>query len=145
MKLKAFALIFFCYCAVSAQTVEDKPKSDTVRLRAKAPVSTKALYGIASFYADKFEGRKAADGSIYYHKNATCACNVLPLGTWVRVTNVRNRKSVIVKVTDRLHPKNPRIVDMSKSTAAKLGFVGRGITQVKVEVLGKKKPASGVE
>jgi rare lipoprotein A len=67
---------------------------------------------------------------------------VLPLGTWLKVTNLRNKRSVIVRVNDRLHPKNKRIVDMSKMAAERLGYIKRGLTQVKVEVLGKKKPAS---
>jgi rare lipoprotein A len=142
MRLTALAIIFFCYCTLFAQT---GGKQDTTKTSRPAPVASKILYGIASFYADKFEGRQTADGSIYDHDKPTAACNVLPLGTWIRVTNIRNRRSVVVKVTDRLHPKNPRIVDMSKSSAVKLGYVSRGITQVKVEVLGKKKPTIVVE
>jgi rare lipoprotein A len=144
MKLTVLVAIFFCYCASFAQA--EIKRTDTAKATSKpTPVASKVLYGVASFYADKFVGRMAADGSIYDHNKPTCACNVLPLGTWIRVTNIRNRKSVVVKVTDRLHPKNPRIVDMSKSSASKLGYIGRGITQVKVEVLGRKKPASLVE
>jgi rare lipoprotein A len=53
------------------------------------------------------------------------------------VTNLKNRKTVVVRVTDRLHHKNPRLVDLSKSAAKKLGYTGEGLTKVKVEVLGK--------
>lgn len=98
----------------------------------------KVLYGTASFYADKFNGRQTSNGEIYSHSKYTAACNILPLGTWIRVTNLRNRKSVILKVNDRLHPKNPRLVDLSKVAAQTLGYVGRGLTQVKVEPLVKK-------
>jgi rare lipoprotein A len=101
----------------------------------------KVQYGTASFYADKFEGRKTANGEIFSQKKMTCAHNTLPLGTWVRVTNLRNKKSVIVRVTDRLHHRNPRLVDLSKSAAQKLGYIGHGLTRVKVEVLGKKEPS----
>ena len=100
---------------------------------------SKTLYGIASFYADKFEGRQTATGAIYSHNKLTAACNVLPLRTWIKVTNLRNNKSVIVQVNDRLHPKNKRIVDMSRMAAGQLGYIGRGLTQVKVEVLNIKK------
>lgn len=100
----------------------------------------KILNGIASYYADKFVGKRTANGEIYSHNKLTAACNKLPLGTWIRVTNLRNQKSVVVKVNDRLHPKNTRIVDMSRVAAEKLGFIKRGLTQVKVEVLGKIKP-----
>lgn len=97
----------------------------------------KVYYGIASYYADKFNGRPTANGEIYDHNKLTAACNILPLGTWIRVTNLKNNKSVIVKTNDRLHPRMKRIVDLSKSAAKKLAYTGRGLTQVKVEVLEK--------
>lgn len=102
----------------------------------------RVLYGTASYYADKFNGRLTATGHIYSHDKYTAACNVLPLGTWIRVTNLRNNYAVIVQINDRLHPKNPRIVDLSKVAATKLGYTKRGLTQVKVEVLGRVKPKS---
>ena len=92
-------------------------------------------YGIASFYAKKFNGRQTASGDIYNSTKYTAACNVLPLRTWVRVTNLRNEKTVIVIINDRLHPKNKRLVDLSRSAALALGYTGRGLTRVKVEVL----------
>lgn len=96
-------------------------------------------YGTASFYADKFQGRPTASGALFDQQKMTCAHNTLPFGTWVKVTNLRNKKSVVVKVTDRLHYKNKRLVDLSRAAATKLGYVKRGLTRVKVEVL-KKKP-----
>jgi len=98
----------------------------------------RVFYGQASFYANKFNGRKTASGEIFDQKKMTCACNVLPLGTWVRVTNLKNGKSVVVKTNDRIHPKMRRVVDLSKAAAHKLGFVSRGLTRVKVEVIDKK-------
>jgi len=100
----------------------------------------KVQYGTASFYADKFEGRKTANGERFSQAKMTCAHNTLPLGTWVRVTNLRNKKQVILRVNDRLHPKNPRLVDLSKSAARKLDYTGHGLTKVKVEVLTKNDP-----
>jgi rare lipoprotein A len=105
---------------------------------AKPAKVKKVLYGQASFYANKFQGRKTANGEIFDQKKLTCACNVLPLGTWIRVTNLRNNKSVIVKTNDRLHPRMKRIVDLSRAAAAKLSFISSGLTRVKIEVLGKK-------
>ena len=101
--------------------------------------AAKTYYGTASYYADKFTGRKTANGDTYSHEKLTAACNVLALGTWIRVTNLRNNKTVIVQINDRLHPKNKRIVDLSKIAAERLGYINRGLTQVKVEVLGKRK------
>jgi rare lipoprotein A len=98
---------------------------------------SKVLYGTASFYSNKFNGRKTASGEIFSQSKFTCACNVLPLGTWLKVTNLRNGKSVVVKTNDRLHPKMRRLVDLTRAAAQKLGFVSSGLTRVKAEVLGK--------
>lgn len=105
----------------------------------KPEKSARILYGQASFYASKFEGRKTANGEIFRHEKLTAACNSLPLGTWIKVTNLRNGKSVVVKTNDRLHPKTKRLVDLTHSAAQKLGFIKSGLTRVKVEVL-KQKP-----
>lgn len=101
----------------------------------------RVLYGTASYYHDKFNGRKTANGEIFSQKKLTAACNVLPMGTWIKVTNLRNGKSVIVKTNDRLHPRMKRVVDLSRTAAQKIGYVGYGLAKVKVEVLGKKKPS----
>lgn len=95
-------------------------------------------YGIASFYGDKFIGKKTASGEIFSQEKLTAACNLLPLGTWIKVTNIKNHKSVIVKTNDRLHPKMNRIVDLSKLAAQKISLLGKGLVKVKIEVI--KKP-----
>ena len=97
-----------------------------------------ALYDTASYYANKFEGRLTANGEVFSQQKMTAACNVLPLGTWVKVTNLYNGRTVIVKVNDRLHYKNKRLVDLSKIAARKIGYTGGGLTKVKVEPLAKK-------
>ncbi len=104
----------------------------------------KVQYGTASFYADKFIGKQTANGDIFSQDKMTAAHNTLPLGTWIRVTNLRNKKAVVVRINDRLHPKNPRLVDLSKSAARKLGYTGQGLTRVKVEVLGRKQPSEQI-
>jgi len=96
--------------------------------------------GLASYYANKFSGRRTAYGETFYQSKFTCACNILPLGTWIKVTNLRNKRSIVVKINDRIHPRMRRIVDLTKAGAQKLGFVSSGLTRVKVEVLGKHKP-----
>ena len=110
---------------------------DTTEVKATKP---KILYGTASFYSNSFNGRKTANGEIYSHKKMTAACNVLPLGTWIRVTNLRNGKSVVVKTNDRLHTRMKRVVDLSRKAADKLDYVKSGLTRVRIEVIGKKKP-----
>ena len=110
---------------------------DTTEARGSKP---KLLYGTASYYSNSFNGKKTANGEIYSHKKMTAACNVLPLGTWIRVTNLRNGKSVVVKTNDRLHTRMKRVVDLSREAADKLDYVKSGLTRVRVEVIGKKKP-----
>jgi rare lipoprotein A len=111
--------------------------TDTTKAVGSKP---KIIYGTASFYANSFNGKKTANGETFSQKKMTAACNVLPLGTWIRVTNLRNGRSVLVRTNDRLHTRMKRVVDLSRSAAEKLNYVKSGLTQVKVEVLGKKKP-----
>lgn len=92
-------------------------------------------YGIGSYYAKKFNGRRTANGEFYDGNKFTAACNVLTLNTWIRVTNLRNKRQVVVKVNDRLNSKNKRLVDLSYAAARKLGYIGEGLTRVKVEVV----------
>ncbi|MBP6431916.1 MAG: septal ring lytic transglycosylase RlpA family protein, partial [Ferruginibacter sp.] len=118
-----------------------KGYSQDANVEQKKPLkSSKILYGTASYYSNKFDGRKTASGEIFSQKKLTAACNILPLGTWIKVTNLKNGKSVTVKTNDRLHPKMKRIVDLTRAAAHQLGFVSSGLTRVKVEVLGKKAP-----
>jgi rare lipoprotein A len=119
-------------------------KKDSIALNRKTNVA-RIQYGIASYYHNKFEGRKTANGEIFTQKGMTAASNTHPLNCWVRVTNSRNKKSVIVRITDRMHPKNTRLIDLSRTAAAKLGYTGRGLTRVKVEYLGRQKPALASE
>ena len=99
-------------------------------------------YGIASFYDNKFEGRQTSNGEIFTQKKLTAASNTLPLNCWVKVTNLSNKRSVIVKITDRMHHKNKRLIDLSRSAASKLAYIGKGLTKVKVEYLGSTKPGT---
>lgn len=107
-----------------------------------APANGKIAYGIASWYSDSFDGRKTSNGEIFRQTKLTCAThNGYKFGTWLRVTNLRNGKTVIVKVNDRMHPRMKRIVDLSRAAASVLGILSRGLTKVKVENLGKHKPS----
>jgi rare lipoprotein A len=121
-------LVFAALCTSSAQDSTSKSGNK------------KVFFGQASFYSDKFNGRQTASGEIFSQNKFTCASNMVKLGTWLRVTNLRNGKSVIVKSNDRLHPKMRRVVDLTRAAAKKLGFTAAGLTRVKVEVLGRKKP-----
>lgn len=93
-------------------------------------------YGIASFYSKSLDGTKTSTGETFRHANFTAASNGFKLNTWVRVTNLRNGKSIIVRINDRMHKTmalNGRIVDLSIAGAQKLDFIKRGIVRVKVE------------
>ncbi|MGN6531656.1 MAG: septal ring lytic transglycosylase RlpA family protein [Ginsengibacter sp.] len=101
-----------------------------------ASISKKNIkYGTASFYADKFLAHSTASGEKYNHNKYTAACNVFPLNKWIKVTNLRNHKSVILKINDRLSQKSKHLVDVSQTAAKKLGFMTHGIAKVKVELL----------
>ncbi len=91
--------------------------------------------GIASFYADKFEGRQTANGEIYYHAKKTAAHNTLPFGSIVKVTNLENNKFVVVRVNDRGPFIDNRIIDLSKSAAKEIGIIGNGLAKVKIELI----------
>ncbi len=123
-----FVVFSFVMCLRAQDTVATKTQKGKAKIQ----------YGVASFYANKFQGRKTANGEIFNHQKLTAAHNSLPLGTYVRVTNLRNKKTVVVKINDRLHHRNKRLIDLTKAAAKKLDFVKSGLTRVKLEVLGKK-------
>jgi rare lipoprotein A len=91
--------------------------------------------GKASFYADKFEGAMTASGQKYRHSKATAAHKTLPFGTKIRVTNLENNKAVEVVINDRGPYVEGRIVDLSRSAAEELGYINKGLADVKIEVI----------
>ena len=96
--------------------------------------------GIASFYSAFFDGRKTATGEILRNNKMSAASNNFDLNTWVRVTNLKNNKSVILRINDRMHPRmkrKGRVVDLSWIAAKKLDFIKSGLSKVKVEVVTK--------
>jgi rare lipoprotein A len=142
MKKSLFLLLFIFSVFVSkAQENNSTSPAPAKHHKSKREVSKEKIhFGTASFYANKFEGRKTANGEIFSQKKLTGASNILPLNHWVRVTNMRNRLFVILRITDRMHKNNKRLIDLSKSAAKKLKYTGYGLAHVKVEVLGKKLP-----
>src|SRR5579863_2182792 len=104
----------------------------------------KIFRGIASWYGSVFNGRKTASGETY-DMNAMTACHpTLPFGSMVRIVNLRNRKSVVVRINDRgdLGTNNGRIIDLSFAAAQKLQMTQAGLARVSVEVLSMGSPAS---
>lgn len=102
----------------------------------KKPFSFNEI-GIASWYGGYFHGRTAADGSTYNMYEFTAAHKSLPFGSVVKVTNLKNNDSVVVKITDRGPFIDGRIIDLSKVAAEEIGMLGSGISKVKIEVLGR--------
>jgi rare lipoprotein A (peptidoglycan hydrolase) len=96
-----------------------------------------ATAGKASWYGGMFHGRKTAMGTTYDMYAMTAAHRTLPLGTWVKVTNVQNGKDVIVQVTDRGPYVADRVMDLSKAAATELGYFNAGTTQIKMDIIGQ--------
>ena len=91
--------------------------------------------GIASWYGKAFHGKRTANGEIYNMNALTAAHKTLPLNTIVRVTNLSNNKSLILRINDRGPYVKGRILDCSYGAAKKLDFISQGTTDVKVEVI----------
>lgn len=92
--------------------------------------------GWASFYHDKFEGRKTSNGEKFRQKKFTCAHRTLPFGTMLRVTNLTNNKTITVRVNDRGPYSKGRIIDLTRAGAKALDFIKEGHTRVEIEVIG---------
>ncbi len=91
--------------------------------------------GIASWYGHPYHGRPAANGEIYDMEKMTAAHRTLAFGTWVRVTNLTNQKTVDVRIIDRGPFVDGRIIDLSHAAARAIDLIGPGIAQVRVEVI----------
>ena len=93
--------------------------------------------GLASWYGDDFHGRYTANGEIFDMHSISAAHPTLPLPSYVRVTNLANRKSIVVRVNDRGPYVGGRVIDLSVKTAKLLGFHGHGVAKVKVDYVGR--------
>jgi rare lipoprotein A len=101
-------------------------------------------FGRASWYGSGFQGQPTASGEDYDMNAMTCAHPYLPLGALVRVTNLRNRRSVVVRVNDRGPVVESRIVDLSWRAARLLGFSQRGTASVRIDLLDPRPSRSEV-
>ena len=91
--------------------------------------------GRATFYANRHQSRKTANGEIYHHQRYTAAHRTLPFGTKVRVTNIKNGKSVVVTINDRGPFIKGRILDLSRSAFNRIASMSSGVIEVKMEVV----------
>ena len=108
----------------------------------KAPKAPKAYQiGKASWYGTAFQGRETASGEPYNMYDLTAAHRSLPLGSWVRVTNLRNGDSVIVRINDRGPVPKSRIIDLSYQAATLLHLRAEGIAPVRLDVMNPQEIA----
>ena len=129
-----FVVWIFCFLKTNIAFSQDSLPIKTATIK----TDSNSIIGIASYYANKFEGRKTATGETFNQRKMTCACNRLPLGTWIIVTNLKNHKTVRVRVNDRLHHRNKRLIDLTSAAAKKIGLIASGIGKVKIEIDHKK-------
>jgi len=91
--------------------------------------------GLASYYANKFQGHRTASGERYNKNKFTAAHLSLPFNTRVRVTNINNNLSVIVRINDRGPHSKSRIIDLSRAAAEQIGLIRQGICKVRIEIV----------
>lgn len=131
-------------------TVADRKRSAPRRRRGLLALAILALVlpfgaaqsrtqvGVVSWYGGAFHGRPTASGERFDSRALTMAHRTLPFGTKVRVTNLRNGRSVVVRVNDRGPFVGRRIADLSQAAAADIGMMRRGIARARIEVVGAK-------
>lgn len=118
------------------------PKKHSKTPQEPAPVGY-TEEGNASWYGVPFHGRRASNGEIYDMNKLTAAHRTLPFETMVRVTNLNNGKSTVVRITDRGPFVENRIIDLSHAAAEEVDSIGRGVVPVRLEVLGNVNPTEG--
>lgn len=115
----------------AGQSAESPPSGVLLE---KPPAGTK-YRGLASYYADKYHGKKTANGEVFDMYGLTCAQNQLPFNTWLEVRNIGNDRTVIVRVNDRGPFVTGRIIDLSYGAAKELGMLKAGVQEVEITVL----------
>jgi rare lipoprotein A len=126
---------------VSLGAAQRPNKSESVNTRNKAVAPGKIArtkpyqIGTASWYGSYFQGRATASGEPYDMYDLTAAHPTLPLGSWVRVTNLRNGRAVVVRINDRGPIVPGRIIDLSYNTARVLHFESKGLQRVRLDVV----------
>lgn len=100
----------------------------------QAPLPLKRQVGWASWYGEELQGEPTASGEPFDMNGLTAAHRDLPLGTMVQVTNLRNRRTVLLRINDRGPSLGGRVIDVSWAAAQRLGFVHAGLTRVRLQV-----------
>ena len=131
--LLAVLMIFFG--SVSSADIDFASLISKLKNTVAEAVKSDPLRGKASYYADRYQGRMTSNGEAFDHDNMTAAHRELPFGTRVKVTNLENRRSVIVRINDRGPFKPGRVIDLTKTAAARLGMIEAGIAEVQLEII----------
>jgi len=97
--------------------------------------SSEVQFGLASWYGNKFHGKPTSSGEFYDMNDFTGAHRVLPFGTIIKVTNIKNGRSAFVKINDRGPQKSSRKLDISYAAAKKIGMINDGVARVKIEIV----------
>jgi rare lipoprotein A len=125
-----------------AKRVQHAKTQETAARALPAGVKYSAV-GLASWYGSGFHGRPTADGETFDMNSLTAAHPSLPIPCNVRVTNLANHRSIVVRVNDRGPYTGHRVIDVSAQSAKLLGFYGRGLAKVKVDYVGRAAKESG--
>ena len=142
--LAASQIVTFNPLNNSAEAAKRLESLSIVSATAKNSKPIAVSEGKASFYSDEFHGRKTANGETFNMDKLTAAHPSLPFGTWVKVTNLRNGKDVVVRINDRGPFIKGRIIDLSISAAKEIGIIKSGTVQVKLEAIQSKPSATGI-
>lgn len=140
--LTLFPFLFFACSSVPRFSSEKQIKTterkyfdtEDLSIYENYPV-LETVEGIASFYANKYHGKITYNGEVYDMNGISAAHQTYPMDTIIRVTNLSNNKSVILRINDRMPYWKDRIIDLSLGTAKKLDFVEKGLTKVRIDVL----------
>jgi len=125
----------------AAKTRKNQPKETGQNVAALKRGSRPYQVGTASWYGEDFDGKATASGEPYDMLDFTAAHLTLPLGSYVRVTNLHNGRSVVVKINDRGPIVPGRIIDLSYNAARALAFDSRGLQQVRLDLLRTQQTA----
>ncbi len=129
----ALVSLLFNHCSPSARYASHQ-NNPPVAPKMDANVGM-VFYGEASYYADKFHGRKTANGEVFDMYKISAAHKTLPFNTILQVINLDNQKSVIVRVNDRGPYKKGRVLDLSYRAAQEIDMISSGVARVKIKIV----------
>ncbi|MFA6597914.1 MAG: septal ring lytic transglycosylase RlpA family protein [Ignavibacteriaceae bacterium] len=131
----------FISCTATLRYAKENNTKEEISFRYKRlnnivePNALETFTGVASYYADEFNGRKTANGEVFNMNDLTAAHISYPFNTICRVTNLKNQKSVIVRINDRKPDTNNREIDLSLKAAQEIEMINDGTAEVRVDIL----------